>query len=363
MAAADVTYSVDGVPFSSFGVYVSASDGVVCKPAIKDPLSDDRSWMHGTVYDLSTLYYKEVSIQLRCFIEANGYNDFLTKALAFLAAFGDAPNTHNLGVTAGSGSFGAVVMCKDSVDIDKAWNADKFVGTFTLKLTVPDPDIPIRTNKTGGTIANNDVGYYVDGYKFVSYGVYVSASSGITTLPGIKDPLTYNWGTHNGIDYFSDGVRYKERTITLKCFIEASGYADLLNKAVSFFGRFAMNGTRRLKITAGGKILVYQVICKDAISLTPDFRDPNKCVGTFTLKLIEPEPVKRVLSGGGSITIESPTPVNIYWGDGTHNYDVGGGGEAVTVSHSCSGETIITGEPNDFTSFSSSSSILWSRLV
>jgi len=362
MAKTDVTYSVDGVAFSAYGVYVSASDGVVYKPAIKLPLSDDRPWMHGICYDLSSIYYKECTIQLKCFIEAKGYSDYLNKALGFLSAFGNAPETHNLGVNAGRGSFGETVMLKDAVDIDKAWNASKFVGTFTLKLTVPHPAIPTVVNKSGGTVANGDVGYFVDGYNFNAYGVYVSASTGITTLPAIKEPLTYNWGNQDGVDYFSDGVRYKEREITLKCFIEASSFSALLNNALAFFGRFARNGTRRLKLTAGGKILVYQVICKDAITLTPNFSNEKKCVGTFTLKLVEPEPVKRVLSGGGTITIKSKTPVNIYWGDGSHNYDVSGGDIEQTVSGS-GGETIITGEPNDFTSFSSSSSILWSRLV
>ena len=363
MAEADVTYSVDNVPFSSYGVYVSSSEGVICKPAIKEPLSDDRSWMHGIVYDLSSLHYKEVQLSLRCFIEAFGYDDYITKATTFLAAFGASSGTHTLKVTAGASTFSIGVLCKDSVDIAKTWNAVKFVGTFTLKLTVPNPSVPVEAAYAGGTVDANDVTYYLDGHNFNAYGVYVEGSEGITTLPAIKTPLSQSWGNENGVDYHTQGMRYKERVITLKCFMEGSGYADLLNKAVAFFGLFAKNGTRRLKLTAGGKILVYQVFSKDAITLSPDFREPGRCVGMFTLKLIEPEPVKRVLSGGGSITIKSPTPVNIYWGDGTCSYEVGGSSESVTVTHQCSGETIITGEPDDFISFSSSSSILWSRLL
>ena len=363
MAKADVTYSVDGVAFSSFGVYVSASDGVVCKPAIKLPLSDDRPWQHGICYDLSTIYYKECTLQLKCFIEAKGYDDYLNKALGFLAVFGDAPKTHSLGVSASTYSTSISVVCKDAVDIDKAWNPSKFVGTFTLKLTVPKPSMSMPGASFHVVASTSDVTYSVDGYNFASYGVFVSASAGITTLPAIKDPLTYNWGNQNGVDYFSDGVRYKEREITLKCFLYAASYGELLKNALAFFGLFAKNGTRRLRLGAGGKILVYQVICKDAITLVPDFSCENPCVGTFTLKLVEPEPVKLVLSGGGNITIKSKTPVNVYWGNGTHDYDVSGNDEEATVFSGSSGETIITGEPNDFTSFKSSSSILWSRLV
>ena len=43
MAEADVKYYVDGTDFATYGVYVTASDGVVCKPAIKDLLSDNWS--------------------------------------------------------------------------------------------------------------------------------------------------------------------------------------------------------------------------------------------------------------------------------------------------------------------------------
>ena len=359
-----MTYSIDGAAFSSFGVWVSASDGVVCKPAIKTPLSDDRPWMHGICYDLSNIYYKECALQLKCFIEANGFDDYITKATAFLGAFGDAPRTHTLGMTAGKFSMGVEVMHRDAVDIEKAWNASKFVGTFTLKLSVPRPNAPSGEGGSGSGKTNSaDVNYYIDGSNFNTFNVWVSASNGITALPAIKEPLAYDWGNVDGVDYFSDGVRYKEREITLKCFVVGSNYAEMIQNALAFFGMFAKSGTRRLKLTVGSKILVYQVISRDAITLTPDFSSENPCVGTFTLKLLEPEPVKRVLAGGGTVRIKSKTPVNIYWGDGSHTYDVSGGDKQATVSGGGGGETIITGEPNDFSDFYSSSSIIWSRLV
>lgn len=364
MAAADVTYSINGKDFATFGVYVSNSSGVVCKPAVKDLLSDNWSFAHGTVYDLSSVCYKEAEIQLKCFIEAKGYDQYITRALGFLSEFSDAEE-HPLVVTTGTVSKTFNVLSKDLIDISKSWNPSKFVGTFTIKLTVPHPSRPSGSWSGSGTVEPGDVAYSIDGNMFADYGVYVSGSTGITTVPKIKDPLTYNWGSVDGLDYHQDGVRYQERTIQLKCFMEAVSYADLIARSLAFFSLFIANRPLRLKIAAGTKPLVYEVICKDSISLDPDLSHGEKCVGTFTIKLVEPEPVKRVLSGGGTatITIQSKTPVNIYWGDGSHTYDVSGNNVQASLSHSSGSEIIITGEPNDFTNFSSNKTTIWSRLL
>lgn len=364
MAAADVTYSINGKDFATFGVYVSNSSGVVCKPAVKDLLSDNWNFAHGTVYDLSSVCYKEAEIQLKCFIEAKGYDQYITRALGFLSEFSDAEE-HPLVVTTGTVSKTFNVLSKDLIDISKSWNPSKFVGTFTIKLTVPHPSRPSGSWSGSGTVEPGDVAYSIDGNMFADYGVYVSGSTGITTVPKIKDPLTYNWGSVDGLDYHQDGVRYQERTIQLKCFMEAVSYADLIARSLAFFSLFIANRPLRLKIAAGTKPLVYEVICKDSISLDPDLSHGEKCVGTFTIKLVEPEPVKRVLSGGGTatITIQSKTPVNIYWGDGSHTYDVSGNNVQASLSHSSGSEIIITGEPNDFTNFSSNKTTIWSRLL
>lgn len=368
MAKADVTYFVDGINFASYGVYVSASDGIVCKPAMKELLSDEWLSMHGTVYDLSSVHYKEATLQLKCFVEASGFSNYIVKARAFLDKFGDA-ETHTLTIVAGTTTYNITrsftVLCKDSVDIEKAWNNTRFVGTFPLKLTLPIPSIP-QGSWNGAPTSSDSISYFIDGQDFVKYGVYVQASNGITMIPQIKDPITYNWGTYNGLDYHQDGVRYKERTIQLKCIMEANTFPDLINKALSFFSLLCANRTLRLEINAGNYTLPYEVICKDEVRLVPDFSHQNKCVGTFTLRLVEPEPVKRVLYGNGlcEITIQSKQPVNIYWGDGTHTFGVSGKDVSQTVTHNVSSKyVVITGEPKDFTSFTSNFSTIWSRLL
>ena len=77
------------------------------------------------------------------------------------------------------------------------------------------------------------------------------------------------------------------------------------------------------------KPLIYEVYAKDAIEVDKTWNDALM-VGTFKLKLREPEPVKRVLKHirvGEStktceITLTSTKYVNIYWGDGSVDYDV-----------------------------------------
>lgn len=56
-------------------------------------------------------------------------------------------------------------------------------------------------------------------------------------------------------------------------------------------------------------------------------------IGTFSLKLKEPDPVKRVVrhqrlnSGSAKVSVafKSDKMINIYWGDGTVDTDVYGG--------------------------------------
>ena len=58
---------------------------------------------------------------------------------------------------------------------------------------------------------------------------------------------------------------------------------------------FDEQGTQRLMIDVHPtKPLLYEVYCKDEISVAKKWSD-ELMVGTFKLKLFEPEPVKRIL--------------------------------------------------------------------
>lgn len=209
-----------------------------------------------------------------------------------------------------------------------------------------------------------DIEYYINGNSFTNYGVIVEGSSGVCSKLEMKDPLSVDYGNYHGTCVNLASVYYKERNINLSCVIEAVGYDDFITKTNSFISEFEGAGPKRLKIDVGSKPLVYEVYSPK--SFDPDKKwNPIHMVGTFSLNLVEPEPVKRVLQfgeGTATITITSSKLVNIYWGDGTHTYDIYG---TQTISHTFSSgmhEIIITGDIDKITFISTNCTTLWNKL-
>lgn len=134
----DVGYYINGNNFADYGVYVSASSGLISKLEMKEPLSADWSNYHGTVIDLHKPVYKSRNITLECFMEANGYDDFITKCNSFLENF-YAKNTKRLKVDVGSKPLVYEVYCSKSIDVEKKWNDQYMIGTFKLSLIEPEP--------------------------------------------------------------------------------------------------------------------------------------------------------------------------------------------------------------------------------
>ena len=95
-------------------------------------------------------------------------------------------------------------------------------------------------------------------------------------------------------------------------------------------------------------------------------------VGTFKLKLYEPEPVKRVLkhirasADNATCTIKMDTTkrVNIYWGDGTVDNDVAGYGIELSHTFAANGEyfPVITGCIDEISSFETNAIVVWQKL-
>ena len=222
---------------------------------------------------------------------------------------------------------------------------------------------------------DNDVEYYIDGRNFKEFGVYVSKSKGIVGQLARKESLQVDWDNYHGIARDKRRKRYKERTITLDCFIEASSRSAYVEWVNLFFKQFEADGNHRLKIEYDGKVkpLVYEVELHDDV-------DPDKTwgqysndlmVGTFTLKLVEDEPVKRVLRHVGttanskaSVSFSSYKMLNIYWGDGTHTYNAHGIKQTLEHTYEQPGEydIIIAGVIEDITDFQTNAIIVWDLL-
>lgn len=369
MAAFDVTYVLDGVPFASYGIIVTASKGLISKPVAKDPLSAEWSGHNGVMRDLENLRYYGREVELSCAIEASGYNNFTNKVADLLMMI--STGIHTLTWIAGSDAAHSMsVIHPNKINVSKEWDPVKMVGTFQLKfseLNPPNQSRGITRYSTPVDPTDNDVHYYIDGYDLSILGVSISSSSGLFQKPQEKEALTVDWYGSSGIEKDISSLRYDEREITLNCFVAANNYSEFITKMRRICQLLTGTGTHRLRVKAKStKPLVYEVYHPSQISITPEWSEKT-CVGTFQLKLLEPEPVKIVLSMGGSatITIQSTSVAHIYWGDGTHTFDVSGDGNAQTVTKDLYGscEVIITVETTDVLNLSHNGTIIWNRLL
>jgi len=225
---------------------------------------------------------------------------------------------------------------------------------------------------TGRLIEMKGVIYKLDGVDFRNYGVFVSDSDGIVSRPKLKSPATVSWDNYHGDAVDLQNKFYEAREITLSCFIKADSKSDFINKVLVFEQLFDRKGTNRLVIEVSPeKPLIYEVYCKDEISISKKWND-TVMVGTFKLKLIEPEPVKRVLkytrtgvaNRTCTITLTSIKYLNIYWGDGTVNWDVCGTNVSIAHEYTANGEyfPVITGCIDEISSFTTNAVTVWSKL-
>jgi len=221
-------------------------------------------------------------------------------------------------------------------------------------------------------LGNKQQAYRLDGVDLKEYGIYVSDSDGVVDRPKLKEMAKVSWDNYHGEAVDLQHKFYEQREITLSCFIKANSKNDFIMKLSRFEQLFDEQGTQRLMIDVHPtKPLLYEVYCKDEISVAKKWSD-ELMVGTFKLKLFEPEPVKRILKHirvGDStktctITMTTTKMVNIYWGDGTVDYDVSG--TAITLSHvyETNGDyfPLITGCIDEITDFTTNAIVVWNKL-
>lgn len=214
--------------------------------------------------------------------------------------------------------------------------------------------------------------YRLDGVDFKDYGVYVSGSKGILNRPKMKAPAELSWDNYHGKSVDLQHKFLEAREITLDCFIKADSKNDFIVAVSRFQQLFDKKGTNRLTIDVHPvKPLIYEVYCQDVIDVTKTWNDALM-VGTFQLKLIEPEPVKRILkhirvssaTKTCTITMTTNKLVNIYWGDGTVDYDISGEEVVVTHDYSEIGDyfPVITGCIDEITDFETNAIVVWNKL-
>lgn len=216
-----------------------------------------------------------------------------------------------------------------------------------------------------------EVKYYIDGVNFSQYGVFVSSSDGLLSLPKMKTPLSAEWKDYHGTMVDLSKKYYQPREIKLNCFITATSNADLVSKVNTFVALFSKANLRQLLVQVEpAEPLAYMVYSEDNIDVKKTWSN-GSVVGTFTLALIEPEPVKRLVkymrSSVGTNTVQmqytTSKMVNIYWGDGSHTYDSSGVEEQLEHTYSTNGTfyIVITGDIDSLTAFQTNGTVVWNK--
>ena len=211
------------------------------------------------------------------------------------------------------------------------------------------------------------VTYKLNQADFTTYGVYVSDSDGVIDNLNRKEPFSVEWPDYHGEVVDLSNPRYEPRDITLQCFINAPDKVTFLDRVKYFIALFDAPGTQQLIISANSaKPLVYQVYLKESINLKKKWSD-GLMVGTFELKLREPEPIKRVLKFSGvggtmSLSFTSAKLMTIYWGDGSSTKNQYGN---VSLNHGFPGGEfyiVMAGIIEDMTNFSTNATIIWGKV-
>ena len=216
------------------------------------------------------------------------------------------------------------------------------------------------------------VEYYIDNYNLKQYGVSVSASIGLLSRPKTKSIDVKSWADYHGEVTDLRNKYYEPRDIQLECFIEASNKADFLLKCNAFLSLFDAKKTRRLTVSIdGSEPLQFEVYLSAEVDIKKKWSE-GQMIGTFTLKLKEPEPVKRVIkytrTGEGdktvSITLTSRKLLNVYWGDGSHTFDVSGAAQTITHSYATNGTfyIVVTGCIDEIDSLTTTGAVVWNKL-
>ena len=138
--AQNIKYYLDGVDLTSYGVFVSASKGLLSRPKAKSSVKENWTAHHGSIHDLSARYVEERTIALDCFIKTSGGPSGFAEAMnTFMNVFSKS-GTIRLKVEIDVDKpLVYEVYLDDAIDPDKIWQSAQMTGTFRLVLNEPSP--------------------------------------------------------------------------------------------------------------------------------------------------------------------------------------------------------------------------------
>ena len=166
--------------------------------------------------------------------------------------------------------------------------------------------------------------FYVDGVNFKTFGVEVSGYKGLQDELERKDPPRMEWDSMHGEVVDLSRPHWQPRDIELECYIIASNKSAFIRAKNRFMAAFNSAGLHRLTLVYADTVkpLEFDVYRTDKVEVEDNWSD-DPLVGTFTIALREPQPIKMVLKhicqSGNSVAwfqCNIDKPLSVTWGDG-----------------------------------------------
>lgn len=206
-------------------------------------------------------------------------------------------------------------------------------------------------------------------------GIRVEQSRGLVGTPAMKDPQTADWPEYHGISIDLQQVRVVERKIELDCWFIAPTRDAAIDKVAELSTEIRGSDLKRFVFQGGARVIPYDVYFPEEFNPEIPKWVEGEIVVKFTLVMVEPSPVKKVLKFVRTSDMNKTVIVNlntnkknfsIFWGDGTvtHNVRTPSGAPPTQVDHeyAVDGEYYITisGVVEKITNYSSNALQIWS---
>ena len=208
-----------------------------------------------------------------------------------------------------------------------------------------------------------EVRYSINGKYFKDYGIYVSSSDGLFDALKRKKVNTYDWAEYHGSSLDLSSPKFEQREISLKGFVVGDNWVSMKFRFDTIISELQKAGTQRLLIEPFGmKPLPYEVYMEDSSELQKTFSD-GKMVGIFTLKLIEPNPIKKVLRVNGNmlrLSYNSNTETEISYGNGEK--DIAYSNASLSKVLPSGSIVVIAGNIENMSNLITDAEVLWERL-
>lgn len=165
-----IEYYINAVAFSTDGVYVSQSNGIIDALPMREPTKVIWPEHHGEMVDLSAPRYEAREITLECFIKASSKEAFQANVKTFIARFQKIGLQRLMIVVDATKPLVYDVYIPSGFALTKTWSDANMEGTFSLTLREPEPIKKV--------------------YKFVAAAGAMTTSMAIIT----DSPVNITWG-------------------------------------------------------------------------------------------------------------------------------------------------------------------------